>query len=97
MRLTCEECGKEFIPWRDRIFDRENHTCGSDDCQRKRKTRLQKKRRAEKRAADPRRRHAGPGYSGYKMDNLAAAARHRIRTAQSSSSELRPSVKQRRS
>lgn len=44
-RPKCTECGKEFYPHRERIFDKESQTCGSPECQRKRKTRLQRERR----------------------------------------------------
>jgi len=45
-RPKCTECGKEFNPWRERPFGLDAATCGSAECQRKRKTRLQKERRA---------------------------------------------------
>jgi hypothetical protein len=44
----CSECGKQFNPHRDRIFDKEASTCGKPECQRKRKTRLQRERREMK-------------------------------------------------
>ena len=39
---TCSECGKPFYPWRRRMFENEQTTCAKPECQRKRKTRLQK-------------------------------------------------------
>ncbi len=48
-RPKCTECGKEFNPWRERPFGLDAATCGSAECQRKRKTRLQRERRAEAR------------------------------------------------
>ena len=51
MRLTCSECGKEFHPHRVRIFDHDAATCAKPECQRKRKTRLQRERRDLKRSA----------------------------------------------
>jgi hypothetical protein len=42
---TCTECGRNFHPWRDRMFGHEQTTCGEPDCQRARKSRLQRERR----------------------------------------------------
>lgn len=41
----CSECGKEFYPYRRQIFGREQSTCASRECQRKRKSRRQRERR----------------------------------------------------
>lgn len=42
----CSECKKQFRPHREMaIFDKNPATCGSAECQRKRKTRLQRERR----------------------------------------------------
>jgi hypothetical protein len=41
----CSECGKEFYPYRRRIFGRDQVTCASAECQRKRKSRRQRERR----------------------------------------------------
>ena len=48
-RLVCSECGKEFHPYRARMFDAEQITCAKPECRRKRKTRLQRERREQKR------------------------------------------------
>ena len=45
----CSECGKEFYPYRRRMYKIEQFTCASRDCQRKRKSRLQKQRRTKQR------------------------------------------------
>jgi hypothetical protein len=45
MMMTCTECGKHFPPHRERIFDHKAVTCAKPECQRKRKTRLQRERR----------------------------------------------------
>jgi hypothetical protein len=50
-RPKCTECGKEFNPWRERPYGLNAVTCGSDECQRKRKTRLQKERRLKQHPA----------------------------------------------
>jgi len=42
----CSECGKEFYPYRREIFGRAQLTCASQDCQRRRKSRRQRERRA---------------------------------------------------
>ena len=47
--FTCSECDKRFYPHRERIFEHEAVTCGSPECQRKRKTRLQRERRLKQR------------------------------------------------
>lgn len=61
-RPKCSECGEEFIPYRDRMFDRLPVTC-SKKCARTRKTRLQKQRRSTLRqvaaAGSPRRKPRG--------------------------------------
>lgn len=44
-KFTCSECGKEFYPHRERIFEHDAVTCAKPECQRKRKTRLQRERR----------------------------------------------------
>lgn len=51
MALTCSECGKKFHPWRECMFENYQTTCGSADCQRARKTRMQQERRAKQRPA----------------------------------------------
>jgi hypothetical protein len=50
-RPKCTECGKEFSPWRERPYGLDAVTCGSVDCQRKRKTRLQRERRLKQHPA----------------------------------------------
>jgi hypothetical protein len=49
--ITCSECGKDFHPWRERMFEHYQTTCGNPDCQRARKTRLQRERRMKQRPA----------------------------------------------
>lgn len=49
MLVTCSECGREFYPWRERMFEHKQATCGNPDCQRDRKTRLQRERRMKQR------------------------------------------------
>lgn len=49
--MTCSECGKHFHPWRARMFENYQTTCANPDCQRARKTRLQRERRAKQRPA----------------------------------------------
>jgi hypothetical protein len=48
-KVPCSECGETFFAYRARLFDGEQLTCGKVDCQRKRKTRLQRERREQKR------------------------------------------------
>jgi len=47
----CLECGGKFHPHRERMFEHEQVTCGQAECQRARKTRLQRDRREQKREA----------------------------------------------
>lgn len=42
---TCSECNEKFRPYRRRMFEGEQLTCAKPECQRKRKTRLQRERR----------------------------------------------------
>jgi hypothetical protein len=44
----CSECGERFLAYRDRIFGKQPAVC-STYCQRARKTRLQRNRRAARR------------------------------------------------
>ena len=48
-QVTCSECGKTVYPHRELIYDKRPETCGADDCQRARKTRLQRERRMKQR------------------------------------------------
>lgn len=48
----CTECGKKFHPHRQRIFEHDAVTCAAAECQRKRKTRLQRERRDRARTAE---------------------------------------------
>jgi hypothetical protein len=45
---VCSECTRRFIAYRDRIFDKQPAVC-SAECQKARKTRLQRERRHAKR------------------------------------------------
>lgn len=48
-RPLCEECKKPFRVHRESPFGKDVHTCGSPECQRKRKTRLQREKRSLRR------------------------------------------------
>lgn len=50
-RVVCTECGDEISPYRNVIFDKKPETCAKPECQRARKSRLQRERRDQGRKA----------------------------------------------
>lgn len=47
--MKCSECGRGFMPHRDKPYGKDAETCGDPECQRARKTRLQRDRRLKQR------------------------------------------------
>jgi hypothetical protein len=47
--VKCSECGRETEPHRGIMFDKASATCAQPECQRARKSRLQRERREQER------------------------------------------------
>lgn len=83
-RRTCPECGDTFWHAEHRNYNRQNLTCGKEDCKRRRKSKRQKERRYElrmarlsRKAAREGKRKKSPRGSVKVISRLSAVARRR--------------------